>query len=216
MTSPTYEGGIVVGNTYDKYGTRNPVARLLVQGFLSSFDRLVGRTGAGTVLEVGCGEGDLSLRVAGTGRSVVGTDISSRMVANARDKARGLGLPIQFREADLFQIDPRDASYDLVISCEVLEHLEEPEAALSHLVRLSRGYILLSVPREPVWRVLNLLRGKYWGDLGNTPGHLQHWSRRSFLEMVRRHMSIESEDSPFPWTMVLCRVPAGTGSDARP
>jgi hypothetical protein len=30
------------------------------------------------------------------------------------------------------------------------------------------------VPREPIWRIGNMARGRYLGDLGNTPGHIQH------------------------------------------
>ena len=46
------------------------------------------------------------------------------------------------------------------------------------------GFILLSVPKEPIWRICNMARGKYWKDLGNTPGHIQHWTKKKFCRMV--------------------------------
>ena len=77
--------------------------------------------------------------------------------------------------------------------------------ALAELARLSRGGLVLSVPREPIWRVANMARGKYIGALGNTPGHIQHWSRRSFAELVGSQFDVVGVRSPFPWTMVAAR-----------
>jgi hypothetical protein len=54
--------------------------------------------------------------------------------------------------------------------------------------------------------VLNLARGKYLKDMGNTPGHLQHWSRRSFLRLVSSYAEVVKVLTPLPWTVVLCRT----------
>jgi len=62
------------------------------------------------------------------------------------------------------------------------------------------------VPREPIWRILNMARGKYWRALGNTPGHLQHWSRSGILGLLAEHFEIVEVRTPLPWTMVLCRA----------
>jgi hypothetical protein len=88
----------------------------------------------------------------------------------------------------------------------VLEHLDDPERALDRLVELAQPWLLLSVPREPLWRVLNLARFKYVGELGNTPGHLGHWSRRGFLGLLRSRVEVVDVRSPVPWTMALCRT----------
>jgi hypothetical protein len=74
------------------------------------------------------------------------------------------------------------------------------------MARCARGHLLVSVPREPLWRMLNLARGAYWTSLGNTPGHLNHWSRRSFVELLSRHGEVVEARSPFPWTMLLVRL----------
>lgn len=203
MEGPKYEKGIVVGNTYDKYGTGNPVARRLVDGFLSAFDELVECAAPRTVLEVGCGPGDLSLRMARRGYEVLGTDLSDRMIRQARERAAAGRHAVRFDAKDLFDLDPRNGIYDLVVCCEVLEHLEEPEAAVRHLSRLARTSLLFSVPWEPMWRVLNVARGRYWSSWGNTPGHLQHWSRRSFLDLLDSHLDIDAVRTPLPWTMAL-------------
>ena len=75
------------------------------------------------------------------------------------------------------------------------------------MARCARGgHLLVSVPREPLWRGLNMARGAYLKDLGNTPGHVNHWSKRSFTELLSRHGQVVEATSPFPWTMLLTRT----------
>jgi len=216
VPSPKCEQGVVVGNTYDKYGTRNPVARNLMEGFLSSFDQLVARAEPRSVLEVGCGPGDLSLRMSRQGYDVLGTDISGRMIREARKRVVDGGDKARFERIDLFDLEPEAGRYDLVVCCEVLEHLNEPEEAMCHLSRLTRAHLLFSVPWEPIWRILNLARGRYWRSWGNTPGHLQHWSRQAFLDLLDTHLDVDEVRTPFPWTMALARLPAKQPTESAP
>ena len=89
---------------------------------------------------------------------------------------------------------------------EVLEHVPDPEHTVSEMARCASGHLLVSVPREPLWRGLNMARGAYIKDLGNTPGHLNHWSKRSFVQLLSRYGTVVEARSPFPWTMLLVRV----------
>ena len=101
---------------------------------------------------------------------------------------------------------PAGDAAELVVCCEVLEHLADPERGLAVLASLARPWLLVSVPREPVWRALNLARGHYFADLGNTPGHLNHWSRRGFVNWLSTRLSVVEVRAPLPWTMALCRA----------
>lgn len=199
------EDGVIAGNVYDKYGTSNPIARRLMTGFQGAVDSLVRRSGATEVHEVGCGEGRLSAHLALLGLQVRGSDFSEQIVEQARREARELGHDIDFQARSVYDLTPSEDGAELVVCCEVLEHLEEPARALATLGRLARPWLLVSVPREPIWRVLNMARGKYLGELGNTPGHLQHWSRRSFLAFLRSEVEVVAVRSPLPWTVALCR-----------
>jgi 2-polyprenyl-3-methyl-5-hydroxy-6-metoxy-1,4-benzoquinol methylase len=176
-----------------------------MNGFLSSFDALTARTGVRTSYEVGCGEGNLSMRLHDRGWTVRGSDLEAVSVAQANQQCGDRGLAPKFETHSLFDLTPQEASAELVICCEVLEHVPETEKALAVLKPLAKPYLLISVPREPIWRVLNLARGKYIGDFGNTPGHIQHWSSGSFLELLGRSMKIVEVRKPLPWTMILCR-----------
>lgn len=195
------------GNHYDKYRTRNPIARALVNGFLDSFDELVRMAAPpGTAIEVGCGEGELSMRLARSGWSVEACDIAPEALAEARRRIDASGLLVATRQLDARSLPSDFRPADLVVCCEVLEHLDEPEAVVLKLLELSKRHVLVSVPREPLWRAMNMVRLSYLGNFGNTPGHLQHWSGRGFVSLMARHAEIVEVRSPLPWTQVLCRV----------
>jgi trans-aconitate methyltransferase len=197
------------GNVYDKYATRNPVEKRLVSGFLDDVCELVARTGANDAHEVGCGEGELSLMLARRGLRIRGSDVSVEVIEEARRRASAARLEVEYRAAPIDALAPPDDAAELVVCCEVLEHLDDPEGALDTLVELAQPWLLVSVPREPLWRVLNLARFKYVGDLGNTPGHLGHWSRRGFLDLLSSKAEVVDVRSPVPWTMALCRTGIG-------
>ena len=55
---------------------------------------------------------------------------------------------------------------------EVLEYLGNPKVALQELFRVYCKYVLISVPYESLWSILNILRGKYVKCLGNTLGYI--------------------------------------------
>jgi 2-polyprenyl-3-methyl-5-hydroxy-6-metoxy-1,4-benzoquinol methylase len=196
---------IAGGNHYPKYTARNPIVRRLVDGFLGALADLARRSGARDVHEIGCGEGFLSTMLAQGGFSVRGSDLSPSAVALARRRATELGLPVTFRVADLNDLAPAADAAELVVCCEVLEHLTDPARALGVLARLAEPHLIVSVPREPLWRMLNLARCRYWRALGNTPGHLQHWSASSFLALLAAHVEVREVRTPLPWTMALCR-----------
>lgn len=192
------------GNYYDKYHTRNPVARWLVEGFLRNFEDLALLQPGRTAVEVGCGEGELSMRLARAGFQVSGHDIAPAAIAEARKRVAAAGLSIEFNVAALAAV-ANSVRAPLVVCCEVLEHLDDPEAGLDDLACMSESWLLVSVPREPLWRALNLCRGRYVGDFGNTPGHVNHWSSTSFLRFLERRFEVYSVRRPLPWTMALCR-----------
>ena len=196
---------IAGGNLYPKYTVRNPIARLLVDRFLANLLDLARQSEARQVHEVGCGEGFLSTMLARHGFAVRGSDLAPAAVAAARGRAAELGLGARFRVADLYDLEPERDGAELVICCEVLEHVPDPGRAVQLLARLARPHLIVSVPREPIWRLLNLARGHYWGDLGNTPGHLQHWSTAGLLSLLEPHLEVRAVRTPLPWTMALCR-----------
>lgn len=191
------------GNAYDKYGTRNPIERRLMKSFFATLDALLPTRSPRSVLEAGLGEGEVTHRIRQrypTAR-FVGIDLPDPGLASAWSQRKLLGT-----FADVHRLPFGDESFDLILAIEVLEHVLDPLGALEELARVGSGDAVLSVPREPIWRLANLARGKYMRTLGNTPGHIQHWSRREFSDMVSAHFDLVAVRTPLPWTMIGARV----------
>ncbi len=197
---------VPTGNTYDKYGSTNPVVRRLMAGFERTLDELLVQADPESLLDVGCGEGVLTARWArrlGLGR-VVGVDFDDPQL---RAQWEGRQRPnLEFRAMAAEGLAFGDAEFDLVAATEVLEHVADPERVLAEMARVTRRWLLVSVPHEPLWRGLNLARGAYVRQLGNTPGHLNHWTRRGFAALLDGYGDIVDARAPFPWTMLLVRV----------
>ncbi len=188
-----------------KYQSRNPISRALVNGFLRSFSELAAKTGAKDVHEVGCGEGQLTGLLKRQGFDVRGSDFDEERLDVARSQTEAANLDIKYVRRSIYELDPAVDSASLIVCCEVLEHLDDPELALKKIASVSTGHVILSVPREPLWRILNMSRLKYLGAWGNTPGHLNHWSTRSFVETVSKYIDVEHVRQPTPWTMLSGR-----------
>ena len=209
MTSaPTRDAeGTVTGNTFDKYGSTNPVVRRLMARFERGLGELFERVGPASVLDVGCGEAILTHRWA-TARPdtrVVGFDLEDPVLRAEWEQRTAPNLEYRIlRAQEPFPF--ADGEFALATAIEVLEHVPEPEATLAEMARVARSHLLVSVPREPLWRGLNMARGAYWRDLGNTPGHVNHWSKRGFVSLLSRYGAVEEARSPFPWTMLLVRL----------
>jgi len=208
MSATEAVGGDAVptGNTYDKYGSTNPVVRRLMAGFEGALAELFARAAPESVLDVGCGEGVLTHRWACEmgERRIVGIDLDdeklkAEWVGRRRANLEYLTMPAE-------HLPFADGEFDLASAIEVLEHVPDPEHTLAEMARVARGHLLVSVPREPLWRMLNMARGAYLRDLGNTPGHVNHWSKRSFVRLLERHGEVVEKRSPFPWTMLLVRL----------
>ena len=197
---------VPTGNTFDKYGSQNPVVKRLMAGFHEALGELWARAAPESVLDVGCGEGVLTVEWAerlGDGR-IVGIDLDDPKLREEWEKrSRG---NLEFRAEEATQLSFRDDEFDLASAIEVLEHVPEPEATVAEMARVARRHLLVSVPREPLWRGLNMARGAYLRDLGNTPGHVNHWSKRAFVSLLSRYGTVEEARSPFPWTIVLVRL----------
>jgi SAM-dependent methyltransferase len=135
---------------------------------------------------------------------VVGLDLED---AGLRAEwARRGAANLELRAGRAERLPFADGEFDLVAAVEVLEHVADPERALAELARVARGHLLVSVPREPLWRVLNVARGAYLRAAGNTPGHRHHWSRRGIAALLSRHGEVVRLRAPLPWTMALVRV----------
>ena len=179
---------LIHGNLTQKYHTKNVFHKLLMDNFLRDFhDLLDGQVGndISSICEVGCAEGELLkvVREKYPSAEIHACDLSPEEISKAQKNCEGLDFKFSIQDAQ--NLSSYQASqFDLVICCEVLEHLPEPASGLSELERIAARHLLVSVPNEPSWRILNLLRGKYIEGIGNTPGHVNHWNKKNFKRFL--------------------------------
>ncbi|MGO9975330.1 MAG: class I SAM-dependent methyltransferase [Solirubrobacteraceae bacterium] len=200
------QDGIPTGNTFDKYGSGNPVVRRLMAGFERALDELFAIAAPTSILDIGCGEGVLTEKWAQRlgERRIVGFDLEDPKLSAEWAARRRPNL--EFRTGDARHLPYGDGEFDLVAAIEALEHIPDPDHVVSEMARVAGSHMLVSVPHEPLWRMLNMARGAYLRDLGNTPGHINHFSARGFARLLSRHGEVVQARSPFPWTMLLVRV----------
>jgi SAM-dependent methyltransferase len=202
-SSAAVDNPVPTGNHFDKYGAGNFVSRLLLSRFFDALDDMLPTVAPARVLEVGMGEGEIlrRLRERWPQADLIGVDLWDDGLRN-----HWVDLPAAAVATDARRLPFPDDSFDLVLAIEVLEHVELPGLALTELARVGADRVIVSVPREPVWRIANMARGSYLRDLGNTPGHINHWSSRGFRRFVGGMLDIDEIARPFPWTMVSARV----------
>lgn len=149
------------------------------------------------VLEIGCGRGGFSAALGGLGAAVVvAADFARSAVGMARDFTRRNQLPVRLAVADIHGIPCRDATFDIVVSCETVEHVMDPPAAVRDIARVLRpgGRLLLTTPNYlgimGLYRGYRRLTGRPLTEVGQPVNHLVmlprtlRWVRRAGLHVV--------------------------------
>ncbi|OGZ34759.1 MAG: hypothetical protein A2174_02330 [Candidatus Portnoybacteria bacterium RBG_13_41_18] len=189
-----------------EYESSNPIKRLLFKkyfGRLGNFFKLLKKNDK--VLEIGCGAGESSMRIKKflpPGVHFEASDVEVSYILMIREK----GMPFTVSQESVYHLQRKDGDFDCVIMLSVLEHLDNPDAALGELFRVSRKYVILSVPNEPLWSFLNLARFHFLKDWGNTPGHINHWSKVSIAGLVNKFGSVVTVKRSLPWLIILAEV----------
>ncbi len=189
---------------YLKHTSQNPIQHMLINHFNKVLMDLVKPLKPSKILDVGCGEGFTIVTFARNkiGKKYEGIDNSKTAINLGKKMYPDLAIKI----GDIYNMDYKDNTFDLLLCTEVLEHLEDPKKALAELRRVTGKYLAISVPNEPFFILANLLRGKYLKSLGNHPEHINHWTLPGFKKFLRKGgFKISTVRAPFPWTLILAR-----------
>lgn len=206
IQTPPESPDVVVGNHHHKYTSSNPAIRWLTERFLAGleevFTEVEAETPAAGVLEVGCGEGEIAGLLRRRWEEVTALDLPD---AGLRAAWRAADDGVHYLHANALRLPFADGAFDVVVAVEVLEHLRDPARGLAELARVSRRHLVLSVPREPIFRIGNLVAGRHIRALGNTPGHLNHWSASDFARFISKTAAVRDTRKPLPWTICWAR-----------
>jgi len=181
----------------EKYERAGGVEVRLLESFRRRLLREIAALEPRSVLDAGCGEGIVAGWLAAElpGARIQGVDARPEGIEEFR--SRNPGIPAEV--GDLYALGFGDGEFDLVLSTEVLEHLERPADAVAEMARVAGRSLVITVPHEPFFRAGNLARGRYASRLGSTPGHLNTWGRRGFRGVVSSSATVERWWSAFPW-----------------
>lgn len=187
-----------------KHTSKNPIQNFLINNFYSSLTSLTKPLNPITILDAGCGEGFTmdKLSKSRVGKKIEGVEYSKGAIKLGKKNFPNL----IFKKGSIYKLPYKDNSFDLVICTEVLEHLEEPVRVLKEILRVSKKYLIISVPNEPFFMLSNFLRGKNLSRLGNDLGHINHWNILSFRRFLsKENVAIIKTRLPFPWIMVTLK-----------
>jgi SAM-dependent methyltransferase len=186
-----------------KHMSRNPVQRFLINNFFSELITLVKKLRVDSILDAGCGEGFTLNRLLTNGvkvKKIEGVEYSEEVIGLSKI----LFPDLKIKNGSLYKLPYKNNSFDLVICTEVLEHLGAPTKALREILRVSKKYVILSVPNEPFFRISNFLRGKNLSRFGNDQEHINHWGYWSFTKFLKENcVKIQIIKLPFPWLLIL-------------
>lgn len=198
----------IIGNYENKYQSKNPISRYLVNNFLKNFKVLIAKVNSpNSIIEIGAGEGYLSkiLCQKFIKSKILITDISPKILQVSKKHLINYSN-VNYKVENIEKLNFKNDHFDLVVCCEVFEHVNYPEKAIREIYRILKRnqYAIVSVPQEPIWRILNILRLKYITNFGNTPGHINHWSKSQFSKfIIENNFKIIKDLNPFPWAMLL-------------
>ena len=186
-------------DNYQKHTSKNPLKKFFISNFFNILLNQIKNLRIQSFLDVGCGEGFTlnKLKENKIGKVHEGIDYSREAISLGKKAYPDLHIS----EGNIYNLKYKDNSFDLVICSEVLEHLEDPQKALKELSRVSKKYILLSVPNEPWFYIFNYTQ---WGkDID----HINKWTSLGFKKFIQQNSSakILSLKTPFPWTVVLLK-----------
>lgn len=193
-----------MSNKYD-FGQKyqmGGLGKMLINNFYQKLFELVNDLDINNAFEVGAGEGYSSQKIIEFLPKKTKFEISE-FEADLIDRIQNKVGSLNVSRQNIYKIDKKDNEFDLVFCLEVLEHLRKPKDALRELHRISNKYVIVSVPNEPLWRFLNMMRGKYWSGWGNTPGHIQHWNDGSLRILLEKYFAVEKIAKPIPWMIFL-------------
>lgn len=185
-----------------KHTSKNPIQQLLIKNFYSTLTSLAKPLKPESILDAGCGEGFTMEKLSKSkiGEKLEGIEYSKEAISFGRK----LFPDLKFIHGSVYELPYKNNSFDLVICTEVLEHLEEPTRALKEILRVSKKYLIISVPNEPFFMLSNFLRGKNLSRFGNDEGHINHWNVLSLKKyLTQNKVKTINISIPFPWITVV-------------
>ncbi len=201
----------VVGNYYNKYNSKNFIENFLIDNYFKSLLKVCKKNSINNFIDIGCGEGNWLNEFTKKGFQCIGTDHSDHVIRLAKKN-------LDFENLEIFKSNIYDENFSSLINekilstgikniffLEVLEHLENPVRIINQFKKINFDKMLITVPNEPLWRILNCCRLKYLNNFGNTPGHINHFSKKKLKNLLSNNFEIIEIRLPLPFLLFLIK-----------
>ncbi len=187
---------------FKKHTSENPLQKFLIKKLQDAVALEAVSLKPESLVSVGCGEGfDLKhILSIYQPKKTVGVDLSKSALNYAQKQ-----LPeVEFIQEDASKLPFKDNQFDLVVALEILEHIPDYDKAISELKRIAKNKVIITVPWEPSFSMVSLMRGKYLKRLGRHPEHINAWNKKSFTKVIKKHgFKIKKHVIIFPWQMLI-------------
>jgi 2-polyprenyl-3-methyl-5-hydroxy-6-metoxy-1,4-benzoquinol methylase len=154
---------------------------------------MIGDVSGKRVLEIGCGDGDLAVKLARMGASVTGVDASADMIAAAERRSRAAGADIRFQVATAQRLPFPDETFDIVVAMTILCFVRDAEPVFHEVARVIRpgGKLVIGeLGRRSAWAAERRIRAWLGSELWKrgvfrTPDELRRLAGRAGLQSLR-------------------------------
>lgn len=182
----------------------NPLTRGVTKNFIDDFLEEIKTLKIGSLLDVGCGTGYITKKLKVNPSISIGCDLDISRIKLAREY---IGPDVPLVVANAVKLPFKSSIFDMVTAMELLEHVPNAEALLREIKRVSKDYVLITVPNEPLFRLANFFRGKNIKRLGNPEDHIHHFNRKSLEFLLAKHFSeVKIKVNSFFWLMAICHI----------
>lgn len=192
---------VYFSKNHSKHIHQNTVFQFFVARFFRKFYQFFNMMNADSVLEIGCGEGFVldylakrnpTLHLRGIDRDFEAVRMASKISASV----------IEFVCADGAHLPCDDDSFDAVILSEVLEHVPNPDAILKEAIRVTRRYLLITVPREPYFKMIARCFESF--RIAEDPDHIHFWTRPQFQVWLESMVRMVRNETRGFYQLALC------------
>lgn len=166
------------------------------RGWEATVHALIGLLDLGEVLDIACGDGVLAELIAERARSVVGVDLSAKLLAAARKRLRG-AANVAFCQADMHALPFADGGFDQVFLMHALSYARDPKTAVAEAARQLRRGGRLVVAALNAHRHRAAMEAYDHVNLGVAPDTLGKWLKACGLRLVQCRVTSRERRPPY-------------------
>jgi len=137
-----------------------------------------------TIVDLGCGSGEIPLNLAKDGYKVTGVNLFKKSIEYATDIAKSRNLPARFVEGDALEFS--EGTYDAVLAFEMIEHVPNDKKLVERMFNLTNNIICLTTPDKTADEQATAVGVDLENAVGHEfKGHVRAYNKETFLDLFK-------------------------------